>query len=352
MKLASLHFELPEELIAQKPDDYRDEARLMVVNRATGTWEHTIFKKMTGYLAAGDLVVVNDTRVFPARLFGFKEKTRSDIEVFLLRELNHELRLWDALVDPARKIRVGNKIYFGDEDDPATLAAEVVDNTTSRGRTIRFMNEMGDDDFINALESIGTTPLPEYIKRPADEFDDERYQSIFAKNSGAVLAPAASLHISKITLTDFEVKGIDVASVTAHIGLGAYKKIEVEDMNKHKLDSEPILISKETAQTINAAKRNGKKVVAVGNSVLRALECSLTADNTVKPENTWTERFLTPPHDFVIANMLITNFHAPATPYLATTAAFGGAELIMAAYQEAIKEKYEFLDYGDAMMII
>lgn len=352
MKLTDFSYELPDELIAKKPADYRDESRLMVLNREKQTIEHKKFRDMVEYFGSGDVMVVNDTKVFPARLYGKKEKTGAKIEVFLLRELNKEHRLWDVIVDPARKIRVGNKLFFADSEGADLLVAEVIDNTTSRGRTIRFLTDIPEEDFRKYLYVLGETPLPKYIDRPIEVEDEERYQTIFASKVGAVAAPAAGLHISREILKWFEIKTIKMVPVTLHIGLGAYRKIEVEDLSKHKMDSESYEITEESAKAINDAIENKNKVCVVGNTVMRTLESSVSANKMVKASKGWTEKFIYPPYNFSIANSLITNFHFPKSAYYISTATFAGPELLEKAYKEAIKEKYNFLDYGDAMLII
>jgi len=350
MKLSQFDFELPPELVAEYPSERRDESRLMVVNRETGTFEHKVFKNVLDYFEEDDVLIVNDTKVFPARLFGRKEKTGAKIEVFLLRELNKESRLWDVLVDPARKIRVGNKLYFGENNE---LNAEVVDNTTSRGRTIRFLFEGTDEEFRERLGRLGETPLPKYIKRGVESSDTERYQTVYAKHTGAVAAPTAGLHFSTELLTRLEIKGIQRAELTLHVGLGTFRSIEVEDLSKHKMDAEYYIINDKAAKTINDAKeRKAKRVCAVGTTSMRSLESSISATKTVKSSEGWTNLFIYPPYEFSIANSMITNFHLPKTSLIIMVSAFAGYDLIRAAYEEAIKEKYRFFSYGDAMLII
>lgn len=351
MKLSDFRFELPENLIAKEPAEYRDESRLMVVHRKTKEIEHKKFRDIVEYFGEGDVVIVNNTKVFPARLYGKKEKTGAKIEVFLLRELNKEQRLWDVLVDPARKIRVGNKLFFGDDDNDL-LIAEVIDNTTSRGRTIRFLNDYTEDEFNNVLQILGETPLPKYIKKKAEIEDQASYQTIFATQIGAVAAPSAGLHFSREVLKWFEIKGVEVAEVTLHLGLGSFRKIEVEDLSKHKMDSEHFIVPEKTAQTVNKAKADKKMVCAVGNSVMRAIESAVSANGMLKGMEGWTEKFIFPPFDFNIANCMITNFHAPKSAFYISAATFAGVDLMQKAYEEAIKEKYRFLDYGDAMLIL
>jgi len=349
MKLSKFKFKLPEELIAQYPAYNRDESRLMVIDRKTGTIEHKLFKELPAYFDNEDVFIFNDTRVFPARLYGNKEKTGAQIEVFLLRELNQELRLWDVLVDPARKIRIGNKLYFGEDD---SMVAEVIDNTTSRGRTLRFLYDGNHDDFKNALFSLGETPLPRSIKRPVEAEDEDRFQTIFARNEGAVVAPGAGLHFSRELLKRMEIKGIDFAYVTLHAGLGNFREIDVEDLTKHKMDSEQMYISEEAVKTVNNAKDNGKRVCAVGTTVMRAIESSVGAAGHLKSFDGWTNKFIFPPYEFSVANCMISNFHTPLSTLLMMVASFGGFDLIMDAYEVAIKEKYRFGIYGDAMLII
>ncbi len=349
MKLSQFKFNLPESLIAHNPVSSRDEARLMVLNRKTGAIEHKIFKDVLGYFDEKDVMIINNTKVFPARMYGNKEKTGATIEVFLLRELNKELRLWDVLVDPARKIRVGNKLYFGDDD---LLVAEVVDNTTSRGRTIRFLFDGTDEEFRRNIEILGETPLPKYIKRKATAEDKDRYQTVFAKNEGAVAAPTAGLHFSRELMKRLELKGIEFAEITLHVGLGTFRAVEVEDLTKHKMDSEQFIIEEKDADIVNKAIEEKRRICAVGTTSMRAIESSVSAARTLKQANDWTSKFLFPPHDFSIANSMITNFHTPESTLLMMVCAFGGYENVMKAYQVAIKEKYRFFSYGDAMLII
>ena len=348
MKLSSFKYDIPEDLVAQHPLDNRDDSRLMVVDRATGTFEHKMFKDVLDEFDEGDVFVANDTKVFPARLYGNKEKTGAVIEVFLLRELNRESILWDVLVDPARKIRIGNKLYFGENDE---LVAEVIDNTTSRGRTLRFLFDGSYEEFMDVVFQLGETPLPRYIKRDVEAEDRERFQTIYAKNLGAVAVPTAGLHFSKQLLKRLEIKGIDMAYLTLHIGLGTFRPVEVEDLTKHKVDSEQLIIPTSCIDRVNAAKANGKKVVAVGTTALRAMETSVSTTNTLKEFSGWTNKFIFPKYDFKISDALITNFHTPQSTLLMLSAAFGGYELVMEAYQEAMKEKYRFFAYGDALLI-
>ena len=351
-KLSRFDFELPPELISQYPAKERDESRLMVVDRATGKIEHKIFKDVLDYFDEEDVLIFNNTKVFPARLFGTKEKTGAKIEVFLLRELNSESRLWDVLVDPARKIRVGNKLYFTDTNGDSVLVAEVVDNTTSRGRTIRFFFEGPDEEFKTILKSLGNTPLPKYIDREPEKLDFDRYQTVYAKKLGAVAAPTAGLHFSEQLMKRLEIKGVNFAEVTLHIGLGTFRSIDVEDLSKHKMDAEYFEIDQVCADTVNKAKANRKRVCAVGTTSMRSIESAVSATNNLKKAEGWTNLFVYPPHEFSIADCMLTNFHLPKSSLVIMASAFGGIELIMEAYQEAIKEKYRFYSYGDAMLII
>ena len=349
MKLSHFNFNLPEELLAEFPTENRDESRLMVVNRKTGTIEHKLFKDVIDYFDDGDVMVLNNTKVFPARLYGNKEKTGARIEVFLLRELNAEQRLWDVLVDPARKIRIGNKLYFGDDD---SLVAEVIDNTTSRGRTLRFLYDGSYEEFREKLVELGETPIPKYINREVTPEDAERYQTIYAKEEGAVAAPTAGLHFSKHLLKRLEIKGVDFAEVTLHVGLGTFNPVEVEDLSKHKMDSEEMIITQEACDIVNNAKAKKKKVCCVGTTAMRAMESSVSSQRTLNPYTGWTNKFIYPPYDFSIADCMITNFHTPKSTLLMMISAFCGHDLMKKAYEEAIKEKYRFYSYGDAMLII
>ena len=349
MKLSQFKFKLPKELIAETPAKVRDESRLMVVHRSTGKIEHKAFKDVLSYFNDGDCMILNDTKVFPARMYGNKEKTGAKIEVFLLRELNAESRLWDVLVDPARKIRIGNKLYFGDDD---TLVAEVIDNTTSRGRTLRFLFDGSYEDFRKTLNDMGETPLPKYIKRAPTEEDKERYQTVFAKNEGAVAAPTAGLHFSRELLKRLELKGVNFANVTLHIGLGTFRSVEVEDLTKHKMDSEQVSITQKNCDIVNTARAARKKVCVVGTTSMRSIESSTTTDGFLKPYEGWTNKFIFPPYDFSVANCMITNFHIPESTLYMMICAFGGYDLMVKAYKEAIKEKYNFYTYGDAMLIL
>lgn len=348
MKLSEFKFDLPAGLVALYPSENRDESRLMVLHRDSGKIEHKTFKEIVEYVEEGDCLIINDTKVFPARLYGNKEKTGAKIEVFLLRELNKELHLWDVLVDPARKIRVGNKLYFGDGD----LVAEVIDNTTSRGRTIRFLYDGADDDFYKAIDSLGETPLPKYIKRKAEPEDRERFQTIYAQNVGAVAAPTAGMHFTRQLMKRMEIKGVDISPITLHIGLGTFRPVDVEDLTKHKMDSENFFVKQPTVGIVNKALDEKKKVVAVGTTVMRALESSVSANSRLKPNEGWTDKFIFPPYEFKICNSLITNFHMPESTLLMMASAFGGYDLVMEAYRTAIKEKYRFFSYGDAMLIL
>ena len=349
MKLSHFHFDLPEELLAEYPSENRDESRLMVLNRKEQTIEHKQFKDIIDYFDEDDVMILNNTKVFPARLFGNKEKTGARIEVFLLRELNAEQRLWDVLVDPARKIRIGNKLYFGDDD---TLVAEVIDNTTSRGRTLRFLYDGSYSEFRNKLNQLGQTPLPKYINREVEPEDEDRYQTIFAKNEGAVAAPTAGLHFSKHLLKRLEIKGIDFAEITLHVGLGTFNPVEVEDLSKHKMDSEEISINRIATDTINTALKNKKRICAVGTTAMRTVESAVSSSGTLNEYTGWTNKFIFPPYEFSIANCMITNFHTPKSTLLMMASAFAGHDFVKRAYDEAIKEGYKFYSYGDAMLII
>jgi len=349
MKLSNYNYDLPKELLAEYPSDQRDESRLMVLHRDSGKIEHKIFKDVIDYFEDGDSFVLNNTKVFPARLMGNKEKTGARIEVFLLRELSREQRLWDVLVDPARKIRIGNKLYFGDDD---SLVAEVIDNTTSRGRTLRFLYDGTYEEFREKLLELGQTPLPKYIKRDEEDFDKDRYQTIYAKNVGAVAAPTAGLHFSKHLLKRLQIKGINLAELTLHVGLGTFNPVEVEDLSKHKMDSEELMINDEVVKIVNTTKQNKRKVCAVGTTVMRGLESSVSSTGTLNPYVGWTHKFIFPPYEFSIANALITNFHMPKSTLLMMVSAFAGYDFMMEAYNEAVKEKYRFYSYGDAMLIL
>ncbi len=348
-KLSQFDFDLPKDSIADYPVDDRDESRLMVIHKDTGEVEHKMFKDVLDYFDEGDVFVMNNTKVFPAKLYGHKEKTEAEIEVFLLRELNKEMRLWDVLVDPARKIRVGNKLYFGDD---GFLMAEVIDNTTSRGRTIRFLFDGTDEEFREIIDELGNTPLPKYIDRDPEASDVERYQTLYASQEGAVAAPTAGLHFSQRLLKRMELKGIERAEVTLHIGIGTFDTIEVEDLTKHKMDAEYVKIEPEACTVVNKAKLAGNRICAVGTTSLRATETSVSAENLLKPTEEWTNLFIYPPYNFKIADSLITNFHIPKSSLIILVSAFLGYERTMEIYEMAIKEGYRFYSYGDAMLII
>ncbi|MEK6451494.1 MULTISPECIES: tRNA preQ1(34) S-adenosylmethionine ribosyltransferase-isomerase QueA [Myroides] len=349
MKLSNFNFDLPTELLAEFPAENRDESRLMVIDRKAGTIDHKEFKDLIDYFDEGDVMVLNNTKVFPARLYGNKEKTGARIEVFLLRELNAEQRLWDVLVDPARKIRIGNKLYFGEDD---SLVAEVIDNTTSRGRTLRFLYDGSYEEFRVKLQELGETPIPKYINREVVPEDAERYQTIYATEEGAVAAPTAGLHFSKHLLKRLEIKGIKFAEVTLHIGLGTFNPVEVEDLSKHKMDSEEMFVTQEACDIVNDAKVRKSRVCAVGTTSMRALESSVSSNQTLNPFVGWTNKFIFPPYDFSIADCMVTNFHMPKSTLLMMISAFCGHDLMMKAYKEAVKEKYKFYSYGDAMLIL
>ena len=349
MKLSKFKFVLPRELIALHPAFNRDESRLMVLHKDTGEIEHRIFKDVIEYFDDKDVMVFNNTKVFPARLYGNKEKTGAEIEVFLLRELNSEQRLWDVLVDPARKIRIGNKLYFGDDD---LLVAEVIDNTTSRGRTLRFLFDGPYDEFKKVLYDLGKTPLPKFINREVEPEDAERFQTIFAKHEGAVAAPTAGMHFSRELMKRLEIKGVDFAEVTLHVGLGNFRDVDVEDLTKHRMDSEQIFINDEAVKVVNKAKEGKHKVCAVGTTTVRTLESSVSTMGTLKPFEGWTNKFIFPPHEFSIPDAMISNFHLPYSTLMMSVAAFGGYDKIMECYEIAIKEKYRFGTYGDAILVI
>ena len=348
MKLSQYGYEFAPEM-AQHPTINRDDSRLMVINRQTGTIEHRYFRDILDYFDEEDLFVFNDTKVFPARLYGNKEKTGAEIEIFLLRELNRELRLWDVLVDPARKIRIGNKLYFGDDD---LLVAEVIDNTTSRGRTLRFLFDGSYEEFKKALFALGATPLPRWVREKVEPEDAERYQTIFAEKEGAVAAPTAGMHFSKHLMKRMEIKGVERAFLTLHVGLGNFRTVDVEDLSKHKMDSEQYIVSPETAEAVNAAKRNHKKVVSIGTTVMRALETVTSTGGMIKADEGWTNKFIFAPYDFSVADAMVSNFHLPYSTQLMMVAAFGGYDLVMQAYQVAHEEGYRFGTYGDAMLIL
>ncbi|MEX1189926.1 MAG: tRNA preQ1(34) S-adenosylmethionine ribosyltransferase-isomerase QueA [Bacteroidia bacterium] len=349
MKLSQFKFKLPPELVADRPVVNRDESRLMVLNRKDKTIEHKMFKDILDYFEDGDTFVINNTKVFPARMYGNKEKTGAKIEVFLLRELNAESRLWDVLVDPARKIRIGNKLYFGEDD---SLVAEVIDNTTSRGRTLRFLFDGPHEEFKKVLYSLGETPIPKYINRKPDEEDEVRFQTVYAKNEGAVAAPTAGLHFSKSLMKRMELKGINFAEVTLHVGLGSFRTVEVEDLSKHKMDSEEMYVSEEAAEIVNSSKLAKGNIVAVGTTTMRAIESSVSTEGELKAYEGWTNKFIYPPYEFRVANSLVTNFHMPMSTLMIMVSAFAGHDFLMEAYRQAIKEEYRFFTYGDAMLIL
>ena len=349
MKLSQYRYNLPEELIAKYPAENRDESRLMILYRDSGKIEHTIFKEIIDYFGENDVMVFNNTKVFPARLHGNKEKTGAEIEVFLLRELNKEQRLWDVLVDPARKIRIGNKLYFGEDE---ILVAEVIDNTTSRGRTLRFLFDGQYEDFKKTLHKLGETPLPKFINRKVQPEDKERYQTVFAKHEGAVAAPIAGLHFSRELLKRLEIKGVNFAEITLHVGLGNFRTVDVEDLTKHKMDSEQIIISDEAVNIVNRAKDTKNQICAVGTTVMRTLESSVSTLGFLKPYEGWTNKFIFPPYEFSVPSCIISNFHLPLSTLLMMVSAFAGYDFIFKAYKTAIKEKYRFGTYGDAMLIL
>lgn len=349
MKLSQYGYELSADMLAKYPAEERDESRLLVLDRKTGLIEHKLFKDVINYVDSDDLLVTNDTKVFPARLYGNKEKTGAEIEIFLLRELNEELRLWDVLVDPARKIRIGNKLYFGDNE---LMVAEVIDNTTSRGRTLRFLYDGPHEEFKEALYQLGETPLPRWVREKVEPEDAERYQTIYAKNEGAVAAPTAGLHFSRHLLKRLEIKGVEIAPVTLHVGLGSFRTVDVEDLSKHKVDSEQFQLTESTAQMINKRKADGNRVICVGTTVMRALESSVSTAGMVKAMEGWTNKFIFAPYDFTVADAMITNFHLPYSTQLMMVAAFGGYDTILNAYDVAKKEGYRFGTYGDAMLIL
>ncbi|WP_124981793.1 tRNA preQ1(34) S-adenosylmethionine ribosyltransferase-isomerase QueA [Nonlabens xiamenensis] len=349
MKLSQFGYDLPEDRIAKYPSENRDESKLMVLHRKSGEIEHKLFKDVIDYFNEDDIFVMNDTKVFPARLYGNKEKTGARIEVFLLRELNPTTKLWDVLVDPARKIRIGNKLYFGEDE---SLVAEVIDNTTSRGRTLRFLYDGSYEEFREKLNELGETPLPRELNRDVEPEDEERYQTIFAANEGAVAAPVAGLHFSKHLLKRLEIKGVNVAHVTMHIGLGTFSPVEVEDLSKHKMDSEQAIITQEACDMVNKAIDQKKNVCAVGTTTMRTLESSVSSDGHLNPFNEWTNKFIFPPYEFSIANSMITNFHHPKSTLMMQAAAFAGYDFLKKAYDIALKEDYKFSTYGDAMLIL
>jgi len=349
MKLSQYGYDFAPEMLAKHPTENRDDSRLMVIDRAKGTIEHRIFKDIIEYFDEKDLFVFNDTKVFPARLYGNKEKTGAEIEIFLLRELNRELRLWDVLVDPARKIRIGNKLYFGDDD---LLVAEVIDNTTSRGRTLRFLFDGSYEEFKQTLFSLGETPLPKWVRDKVEPEDAERYQTIFAEKEGAVAAPTAGMHFSKHLMKRMEIKGIDKTFVTLHVGLGNFRTVDVEDLSKHKMDSEQFFVEEAAAEAVNAAKRQERKVVAIGTTVMRTIETAVSTNGMIKPMEGWTNKFIFAPYEFTVADAMVTNLHLPYSTQLMMVAAFGGYETVMNAYKVAKEEGYRFGTYGDAMLIL
>ncbi len=349
MKLSKFIFDLPLDLIAQNPAKKREDSKMMVVHRKTGQMENRHFHDILEYFDDKDVFVVNNTKVFSARLYGRKDKTGAVVEVFLLRELNKANRLWDVIVDPARKIRLGNKLYFGDNDE---LEAEVIDNTTSRGRTIRFLWEGSDEDFKKQLDALGETPLPKYIKRKPDEEDKIRYQTVYAKHEGAVVAPTAGFHFSEQLIKRAEIQGIRFAEITLHSSLGTFRPLEVEDLHKHKADAEFYKVDESACKIVNKAKVEGRRICSIGTTTMRALESTYTSAQLLKPNEGWTTNFIHPPYDFNVANSLVTNFHLPKSSLLILTAAFGGYDLIMEAYKKAIKDKYKFSTYGDAMLVL
>jgi len=349
MKLSQYGYEFSPEMLAKYPTDNRDDSRLLVLDRKSGKIEHRIFKEIIEYFDEKDLFLFNNTKVFPARLYGNKEKTGAEIEIFLLRELNRELRLWDVLVDPARKIRIGNKLYFGEDD---LLVAEVIDNTTSRGRTLRFLFDGTYEEFKQTLFRMGETPLPRWVREKVEPEDEERYQTIFAEHEGAVAAPTAGMHFSKHLMKRMEIKGVDSAFLTLHVGLGNFRTVDVEDLSKHKMDSEQYFVSAETAEAVNRAKREGRKILSVGTTVMRTLETVTSTGGQIKADEGWTNKFIFAPHDFSVADAMVSNFHLPYSTQLMMVAAFGGYDLVMKAYEVAHKEGYRFGTYGDAMLIL
>jgi S-adenosylmethionine:tRNA ribosyltransferase-isomerase len=349
MKLSQFKFQLPPELVAQEPAENRDQCRMIVLDRKTKSIEHKTFTDILSYFNDGDTMVLNNTKVFPAKLIGIKEKTGARIEVFLLRELNQETRLWDVLVDPARKIRIGNKLFFGEEEQ---LVAEVIDNTTSRGRTLRFLYDGPYPEFKRMLQSMGRTPLPSLIKRDVKPEDEEWYQTIFAKNEGAVAAPTAGLHFSREIMKRLELLGVNFAELTLHAGLGNFRQIEVEDLSKHKMDSEEMMVDEKCAEIVNTAKDNKKNICAVGTTSMKAIESALTISGHLKPYVGWTNKFIFPPYEFRLANSMVTNLHMPMSSMMMLVAAFAGYDFLMKAYKEAVQKKYKFFTYGDAMLII
>lgn len=349
MKLSQFQFNLPAEKIAKEPTRWRDECKLMVLHRNTGEIEHRVFKDVLEYFQKGDRFVFNDTKVFPARLYGKKEKTGADIMVFLLRELSKEQKLWDVIVEPARKIRIGNKLYFGEDE---SMVAEVIDNTTSRGRTLRFLYDGPYEEFKEALFALGQTPVPEWVKEKVDESDTENFQTIYACNEGAVSAPAAGLHFSRELMNRMILNDIEKTFITVHMGIGHFRTVDVEDLSKHRMDCERLIISEKAADEVNATKKAGNKVIAVGCTVVRALEHYVTTENEIRPMDTFTNKFIFPPYKFSIPDAVISNFHLPESTMLMSVTAFGGYDLVMKAYEEALKCDYRFGPYGDAMLIL
>lgn len=349
MKLSQFKFKLPEESIAKYPAPHRDECRMMVLHRKTGEIEHLMFKDLLTFFDENDVFVFNDTKVFPARLYGNKEKTGARIEVFLLRELNQELRLWDVLVDPARKIRIGNKLYFGEDD---SIVAEVIDNTTSRGRTLRFLYDGDHDEFKKSLYALGEAPIPRFVGRESEPEDLERFQCIFAKHEGAVTAPTAGMHFSREMMKRMEIKGIEQAFITLHCGLGNFRNTDVEDLTKHKMDSEQMFVNAECCKMVNKAKDNGHKVLAVGTTVQRALEASCSTDDRIKEFEGWTNKFIFPPYNFGLSDSMVANFYHPYSTLLMTQCAFGGYDMVMKAYELAVANGYKFGCYGDSLLIL
>lgn len=349
MKLSQFKYHLPSELIASQPPENRDQCRMMILDRKTKSIEHKNFSDILDYYDDGDVFVLNNTKVFPAKLIGIKEKTGARIEVFLLRELNIETRLWDVLVDPARKIRIGNKLYFGEQDE---LVAEVIDNTISRGRILRFLYDGPYPEFRRMLQAMGKTPLPKAINREVKPEDEVWYQTIFAKHEGAVVAPTAGLHFTRELMKRFEIKGINFAELTLHAGLGNFRQIEVEDLSKHKMDLEDMNVDEKCVEIVNKAKDDKKQICSVGTTTIKAIESALTISGHLKPYSGWTNKFIYPPYDFKLATSMVTNFHLPMSNMLILTAAFADYNFLMKAYKEAVQKKYKFFSYGDAMLIL
>ena len=349
MKLSQFNFDLPQERIAKEPTRWRDECKLMVLHKDSGEIEHRLFQDILDYFHKGDRFVFNDTKVFPAKLFGKKEKTGADIMVFLLRELNKEQRLWDVIVEPARKIRIGNKLYFGEDE---SMVAEVIDNTTSRGRTLRFLFDGPYEEFKQSLFALGRTPVPEWVKEETDESDAENFQTIYASKEGAVSAPAAGLHFSRELLNRMILNDVEKSFITVHMGIGHFRSVDVEDLSKHRVDSEHMIISQQASDEINGTKRAGGKICAVGVTVLRALETYVTTNREIRPNDTWTNKFIFPPYEFSIADAFVSNFHLPGSTMLMMEAAFGGFDKVMHAYEVALEQDYRFGPYGDALLIV